>query len=89
MALVVLVRGVNVGGRRFRPSTLAAQLTHLDVVSIGAAGTFVIRRPVSRARLRAELARRLPFNAEIVICDSLRHRQAGVSRLFRGDHRND
>ena len=70
MALVVLLRGVNVGGHRtFRPSTLAGQLKHLDVVNIGAAGTFVVRRPVSRAQLRAELARRLPFDAEIMICE--------------------
>ena len=69
MALVVLLRGVNVGGHRtFRPTTLAEQLKHLDAVNIGAAGTFVIRRPVSQARLRAELARRLPFAAEIMIC---------------------
>ena len=70
MALVVLLRGVNVGGHRtFRPSTLAAQLKHLDAVNIGAAGTFVIRRKVSRTDLRAEFARRLPFDARIVICD--------------------
>ena len=70
MALVVLLRGVNVGGHRtFRPSTLANQLTHLDAVNIGAAGTFVIRRPVTRAELRAELARNLPFDAEIMICE--------------------
>src|SRR6266511_1845607 len=31
-------------------------------------GTFVIRRPVTRAQLRAELARRLPFDAEVIIC---------------------
>src|SRR5438093_12359588 len=69
VALVVLLRGVNVGGHRtFRPSTLAERLKHLDVVNIGAAGTFVIRRPVTRAKLRAELARRLPFDAEILIC---------------------
>ena len=69
MALVVLLRGVNVGGHRtFRPATLAEQLKHLDAVNIGAAGTFVIRRPVTRAKLRAELARRLPFNTEIMIC---------------------
>ena len=68
-ALVVLLRGVNVGGHRtFRPTTLAEQLKHLDAVSIGAAGTFVIRRPVTRAQLRAEFARRLPFDAEITIC---------------------
>lgn len=70
MALVVLLRGVNVGGHRaFRPRTLAEQLKHLDAVNIGAAGTFVIRRPVSRAQLRAELGRNLPFDAEIMICD--------------------
>src|SRR3989442_1193858 len=69
VALVVLLRGVNVGGHRtFRPSTLAERLKHLDVVNIGAAGTFVIRRPVTRAKLRAELARGLPFEAEIMIC---------------------
>lgn len=70
MALVVLVRGLNVGGHRtFRPSRLAGQLQHLDAVNIGAAGTFVIRQPASRAQLRAEVARRLPFDAEIMICE--------------------
>jgi hypothetical protein len=58
-----------VGGHRtFRPSALADQLRHLDAVNIGAAGTMVIRKPVGQARLRLELARRLPFNTEIVIC---------------------
>jgi len=70
MALVVLLRGVNVGGHRtFRPAKLAEQLRHLDAVNIGAAGTFVIRRPVTRDQLRAELTRRLPFDAEIMICE--------------------
>ena len=69
MALVVLLRGVNVGGHKtFRPTTLAEQLRHLGAVNIGAAGTFVIRQPVSRAQLRVEFARRLPFTAEIMIC---------------------
>ena|ERR1700683_4281226 len=69
MALVVFLRGVNVGGHRtFRPTTLARQLKHLDVVNIGAAGTFVVRAPTSQTRLRAELSRRLPFEAGIVIC---------------------
>ena len=69
MALVVLLRGVNVGGHRtFRPTKLTEQLKHLDAVNIGAAGTFVIRQPITRAQLRAELARRLPFDAEIMIC---------------------
>jgi len=69
MALVVLLRGVNVGGHKtFRPSILAEQLKHFDAVNIGAAGTFVIRQPVTQARLRAELARSLPFDAQIIIC---------------------
>ena len=69
MALVVFLRGVNVGGHRaFRPTTLAEQLRHLDAVNVGAAGTFVIRQPVSRAQLRVEVARRLPFETEIMIC---------------------
>ena len=69
MALVVLLRGVNVGGHRtFRPTALVEQLRHLDAVNIGAAGTFVIRRPIAITNLRAELARRLPFDAEIMIC---------------------
>ncbi len=69
MALVVLLRGVNVGGHRtFRPSILAKQLKHLDAVNIGAAGTFVIRQPITQTELRAELTRRLPFDAEIIIC---------------------
>ncbi|MGH7638561.1 MAG: DUF1697 domain-containing protein [Gemmatimonadaceae bacterium] len=69
MALVVLLRGVNVGGHRtFRPTALVEQLKHLDVVNVGAAGTFVIRRPIAVAKLRAELARRLPFATEIMIC---------------------
>jgi len=70
MALVVLLRGVNVGGHRtFRPAALAKQLTHLDTMNIGAAGTLVVRRPITRTRLRAELSRRLPFDTHIMICE--------------------
>lgn len=73
MALVVFLRGVNVGGHRsFRPTALARELEHLDVVSIGAAGNLVIRKPITPARLREELVRRIPFSAEIAIC---RHRE--------------
>jgi uncharacterized protein (DUF1697 family) len=38
-------------------------------VNIGAAGTFVVRRPGSRAKFRAALLRELPFEAEVVLCD--------------------
>ena len=69
MANVVLLRGVNVGGHRsFRPAALAGQLQHLGAVNIGAAGTFVIRKPVAKAQLREEFARRLPFASQIVVC---------------------
>ena len=70
MSLVVLLRGVNIGGHRtFRPSVLAGQLKIFDTVNIGAAGTFVIRKKIARARLRRELTRRLPFETNIIICD--------------------
>lgn len=70
MALVVFLRGVNVGGhRRFRPSILARELSEFEVVNVGAAGTFVVRRPGSRAKFRSKLLERLPFEAEVVFCD--------------------
>jgi len=71
VAHVVLLRGVNVGGyRTFRPARLAEQLRHLGAVNIGAAGTFVIRKSITQAQLRAELARQLPFETQIMICRS-------------------
>jgi uncharacterized protein (DUF1697 family) len=69
MALVVFLKGVNVGGhRKIRPTELAKQLKRYDVVNIGAAGTFVVRGPISQTNFRAELKRRLPFEAEVMIC---------------------
>jgi uncharacterized protein (DUF1697 family) len=71
MALVVFLRGINVGGhRRFRPSILARELRDYDVVNVGAAGTLVVRNPGSRSRFRAALLRKLPFDATVVICDA-------------------
>jgi uncharacterized protein (DUF1697 family) len=85
MALVVFLRGVNVGGHRtFRPAELAKQLADLDVVNIGAAGTFVVRQPVAQARLRAELTSRLPFDAAIVTC-----RGRDILRLMSQRHFED
>ena len=70
MAIVVFLRGANVGGhRRFRPSLVAAQLRRFDVVNIGATGLFVVRNPGSRREFRAELGRRLPFDTHVVSCD--------------------
>lgn len=70
MALVVFLRGINVGGHRtFRPSILAKELRRYEVVNIGAAGTFVVRKPGTPSKFRAELLRKLPFEAEVVLCD--------------------
>jgi uncharacterized protein (DUF1697 family) len=85
MALVVFLRGCNVGGNRtFRPTILAEQLKHYDVVNIGAAGTFVIRKRTSHARLRADLGRRLPFEAEVIICEAIDLIRAASTAPFAG-----
>src|ERR1700722_20409617 len=69
VALVVFLRGVNVGGHRtFRPTRLAEALKHLGAVNIGAAGTLVLRKSMTQSQARAEVARRLPFVSEIVVC---------------------
>jgi uncharacterized protein (DUF1697 family) len=70
MALVVFLRGVNVGGHRtFRPSVLARELSDYDVVNVGAAGTFVVRKPGSKAKFRTALQSKLPFEAHVVMCE--------------------
>ena len=70
MALVVFLRGVNVGGHRtFRPSVLARELSDFDIVNIGAAGTFVVRKPGSRTKFRVALLGKLPFEAEVALCN--------------------
>jgi uncharacterized protein (DUF1697 family) len=84
MALVVFLRGVNVGGHRtFRPSVLAKALG-FDSVSIGAAGTFVIRKPVARMKIRAEFSRRLPFDADVMICDGSEILRLASANPFAG-----
>lgn len=70
MALIVFLRGINVGGhRRFRPSVLASELGAYGVVNVGAAGTLVVRKPGARANFLAELRRKLPFQAEVAVCN--------------------
>lgn len=81
MALVVLLKGVNVGGHRtFRPSLLAKDLARFGVVNIGAAGTFLIRKSVSRSLIRAEMSRRLPFETDVMICSG-----SDIARLVADD----
>jgi len=83
MALVVFLRGVNVGGyRTFRPSALAKALSAYDVVNVGAAGTFVVRKPGSRAKFRAALLRKLPFVSEVMLCNGRDLIQLATARPF-------
>lgn len=71
MTLVVFLRGINVGGHRsFRPSVLANELRKFDIVNVGATGTFIVRKPGSRAKFRDALLRKLPFEAHVSLCDS-------------------
>lgn len=68
MALVVFLRGVNVGRhKRFLPAQLARDLAEFDVVNVGAAGTFVVGATVAPSAMRAAIGRQLAFDAEIVI----------------------
>jgi uncharacterized protein (DUF1697 family) len=68
MAHVVWIRGGNVGGRNvFRPARLAAELAHLDVVNVGAAGTFVVRARATAAAIEREVAARIPFATAVVV----------------------
>jgi uncharacterized protein (DUF1697 family) len=63
---VVFLRAVNVGGHnKFQPSIFAKQV---GAISIGAAGTFVIKEKISQAMLRSEFAKRLPFVADMMVC---------------------
>ena len=70
MAIIVFLRGANVGGhRRFRPSLVAKELDRFDVVNVGATGLFVVRNPGSGQTFRSELVRRLPFDTQVVLCE--------------------
>ena len=70
-ALIVFFLGINVGGHRsFRPSVLARELGAYDVVNVGAAGTFIVRKPGSRTKFLAKLRRKVPFEAEVSSCDA-------------------
>ena len=83
MALVALLRGVNVGGHRtFRPSLLAKELKSYDVVNIGAAGTFVVRRPGSRVKFCADLRAKLPFEAHVMLCDGRDVKRLAIDHAF-------
>jgi uncharacterized protein (DUF1697 family) len=85
MAHVVFLHGANVGGRNiFRPARLAAALGDLDVVNVGAAGTFVVRAKVAAAAVRREILGRLKFAAGIAVLPGSRIEELVRSRPFHG-----
>jgi uncharacterized protein (DUF1697 family) len=86
MPLVAFLRGVNVGGHRmFRPSVVARELGEFDVVNVGAAGTFVVRKPTTKADFRAALLKRLPFEANVLVCDGRDILRLGTDNPFGGE----
>lgn len=67
VATVVLLRGANLGKRRFSPKALAAALADIGLVNIGAAGTFVVPKRIGAAALRERIQAELPWDdAEMV-----------------------
>ena len=65
---VVFLRAANVGGKNvFRPAQLASALSHLDVVNVGAAGTFLVRGRASAAAIRREILAQLPFELDLAV----------------------
>jgi uncharacterized protein (DUF1697 family) len=69
LALVVFLRGVNVGGHKtFMPAQFAKSFTKFEVTSLGAACTFIVREKANVSAVREEFARRLPFNTPLMIC---------------------
>ncbi len=60
MASVVFLRAINVGGANLcKPAQLAKSMRGLDIVNIGAVGTFVVRNQISQQLLRKKFAARL------------------------------
>jgi uncharacterized protein (DUF1697 family) len=85
MSHAVFLRAANVGGKNvFRPAQLAAALAHLEIVNVGAAGTFVVRGPATAAAIRREILAQLPFEPGIAIVTAKEILALVASRPFRG-----
>ncbi|MHB8584473.1 MAG: hypothetical protein ACYDDF_01355 [Thermoplasmatota archaeon] len=77
MAGIIFVRGANVGKtNRFKPAAVASAMNDLDVVSIGAAGTFVFAGKTSVEAVRKRLAAELPFTAPLIAVNPRALREA-------------
>jgi uncharacterized protein (DUF1697 family) len=82
---VVFLRAANVGGKNvFHPAELAAALRHLDVVNIGAVGTFVVRSTAPEEEIRTEILKRLPFRPELSVRPAREIAALVDSRPFEG-----
>jgi uncharacterized protein (DUF1697 family) len=90
MRWVVFLRAVNVGGtNRCQPALIAKQLAKLDIVNIGAVGTFVVRGDISESAVRAAIARKLPFKCAIMICPAKQIVDLAKEDPFGGDGGKD
>ncbi|MEA3190833.1 MAG: hypothetical protein QOD77_1415 [Thermoplasmata archaeon] len=67
MPVLALLRGANLGSKRFSPKAVEAALADLEVRSIGAAGTFVVGKRVAESTLRKRLADAMPFEPEVLV----------------------
>jgi len=85
MAHAVFLRAANVGGQNvFRPAQLAAALAHLEVVNVGAAGTFVVRAKASAAAIRREFLDRLKFAPELMVVPASEILELVSGQPFKG-----
>lgn len=93
MAHAVFLRAANVGGANvFRPAQFAAALKRLDVVNIGAAGTFVVRSGASAAEIRKAFEAKLPHALAMAVrpgreVTALVARAPFAKLTFSKDHR--
>ncbi|HEY3927319.1 MAG TPA: DUF1697 domain-containing protein [Candidatus Koribacter sp.] len=89
MALVIFLRGVNVGGHRtFRPSVLARELAEYEVTNAGAAGTFVVWKPGTAAKFEAALRKKLAIDCEVIVCEGREVLRIAEENPFRGEARD-
>ncbi len=90
MRWVVFLRAVNVGkANRCQPAQIAKELAKFGFVNIGAVGTFVVREDVSESVLRNAIAKKLPFECEIMICTAKQIVDLAKENPFNGDRGND
>jgi len=90
MAWVVFLRAINVGGGNLcKPAQLAKSLRPLDIVNIGAVGTFGVRNDVAESTIRkkfaAQLAKSFRIKCEIMIVPARDLIKVASNDPFRGE----